>query len=429
MGDEGKVRRRFQGIFSAGAVIFSLVLLTVGGIHAASDPIIAVDPKVIGAAPTESFSVDVTIADVADLYAWQFNLTFNPSVLEAVVVEEGSFMKQFRTTLMATPNIDNTAGWVFVGVAFLDWEDVGASGSGVLATVSFKAVTAGMSSLHFSSETGLRTYDGENILSMACVTTDGVFGYPRDLAVTGLVVSSSSVPAGESVSLDATVVNNGVVDEVFNVTFYRNSTAVGMRTDLALDSGASTSVVFVWDTTGVAAGSYVMKAEVSVASGESDTANNVFEDGTVAIQLVHDVAITGVTVSPSSVQSGGQVTINVTVLNKGSATESFGVQVSYDSTAIGTKQVSGLAPGASETLTFTWETKDVPAGTYELAAATSTISGETSTDDNVYSDVALEITSPPFTLPIEGLAVIAVVVIVVLASGIFLYMRRKSKKS
>lgn len=171
-----------------------------------------------------------------------------------------------------------------------------------------------------------------------------------------------------------------------------------------------------------------MRAEVSVVSGENDTANNVFEDGTLTIQLVHDVAITGVTVSPSSVQSGDMVSINVTVLNKGSATESFSVEVSYDSTVVGNKQVASLAPGASETLTFTWKTENVAAGTYVLTAATSTISGETRTDDNVYTNVALEI-SASFMLPIEWIAVIAVVVVVVLAFGIFLYMRRRSKKS
>jgi len=149
----------------------------------------------------------------------------------------------------------------------------------------------------------------------------------------------------------------------------------------------------------------------------------------VTVQLVHDVAITGMAVLPSSVSSGGLVSINVTVLNKGSAAESFTVAVSYNGTVIETKELADLAPGASEILTFTWETKDVAPGSYVLTAATSTISGETSTEDNVYSDVALQVTSASFMLPIEWLVVIAVVIIVVLASVIYLYMRRRSKKT
>ena len=422
------MRRELQGISPIAIFIFSFVLLAIGEIHAASGPVVMVDPRVSGAAPTESFSVNIMVVDVTDLYAWQFNLTFNPSMLEAVDVVEGPFLKQLRTTFMGPPNINATAGWVYAAAAFFDWEEAGASGSGVLATANIRVKTAGMTALHLSSETALVGYDGTLPVPMTYEAVDGVFGYPRDLAVIGLVASSSSVPAGELVTLDATVRNKGIVDEVFNVTVYRNSTAIDTRTDLSLGSEASTSVVFVWNTTGVVAGSYVMRAEVSVVSGENDTANNVFEDGIVTVQLVHDVAITGVTVSPSSVQSGDIVSINVTVLNKGSATESFSVAVSYDGTAIDSKEVTDLAPGAVETLTFTWKTENVAAGTYVLTATTSTISGETSTDDNVYSNVALEITSASFTLPIEWLAVIAVVVVVVLAFGIFLYMRRRSKK-
>jgi len=423
------LRRELQGISTIGMVILSFALLAIGDIHAAPGPSVIVDPRVSGAAPTESFSVNIMVANVTNLYAWQFNLTFNPTILEAVDVVEGPFLKQLRTAIMPPPNINNTAGWVYAAAAFFNWEEAGASGSGVLAVAIFRVKTAGMTSLHISSETALLTFDGNLPVDMTYEPVDGVFGYPRDLAVIELAASSSSVPAGEPVSLNATIRNKGIVDETFNITVYRNSTVIDTRTDLTLDSEASTSVIFVWNTTGVAAGGYIMKAEVSVVSGENDTVNNVFEDGIVTIQLVHDVAITGVTVFPSSVSSGGVVSINVTVFNKGSATESFSVAVAYDSIVIGTKELVDLAPGASEILTFTWETKDVAPGSYILTAAASTIPGETSTEDNVYSNVALQITSASFMLPIEWLAIIVIVIIVVLASGIVLYMKRKSRKT
>lgn len=409
-------------------IVISFALLATDDIRAVSDPLLMINPRVSGAAPTESFSVNIMVADVVELYAWQFNLTFNPAILEAVGVVEGPFLKQLRNTIMPAPNINNTGGWVYAADAFFDWEQAGASGDGVLASANFRVKAAGIASIHISRETALLGYDGSLPVEIAYEAVDGVFGYPRDLAVTGLVASSSSVRAGELVSLNATVRNKGVVDEIFNVTFYRNSTAIGTRTDLTLSSEASASVIFVWNTTGVAAGSYFMKAEVGAVSGENDTANNVREDGIVTIQLVHDVAITRVAVLPSSVSSGGVVSINVTVLNKGSATESFSVTVSYNSTVIETKELADLAPGASGLLTFAWETKDVAPGSYILTAATSTIPGETSTQDNVYSDVALQVTSASFMLPIEWLAVIAVAIIVVLAGGIFLYMKRRSKK-
>jgi len=422
------MRREFRIAFSICSVLVSFLMLTIGGVQAASTAKISVDPKVNGAAPTESFLTSIVIANVTDMYAWQFNLTFNPSVLEAVDVVEGPFLQQFGTTMMATPNINNTAGYVFAGCLFLDWEQPGASGSGVLATVSFQVETAGMSLLHFSGETGPRTKREDGMPTpMPRELVDGVFGYPRDLAVTGLVASSSSVLPGESVSLNATIKNKGVVDEICNVTFYRYSTSLGTKTDLAVDSEDSAWVVFAWDTTGVAAGSYTIRAEVSVVSGENDTENNAFSGGTLTIELLHDIAITDLRVSPASVPSGGQVSINVTAFNKGSSIETFSITVTCGNTAIGTKEVAVLAPGNYETLTFIWETKGMASGSYLLTATTSSVLGETNTEDNVFSNVGLEITNPPFMLPMELLAALVAAVVLV-AVGILLFMRRRSKK-
>ena len=422
------MKRNPKVAFLVCIVMVAFLSLIVGGIHAASTARITLDPIVNGAKPTESFSVNVTVADVADLYAWQLNLTFNPVILESLEILEGPFLQQFGTTMMSAVTLNNTAGYAFTVCALLDLEAPGATGSGVLATVNFRVKAAGMSPLHFSGETGLRTIEAGLPKPLPKELVDGVFGYPRDLAVTGLVSSSSSVVPGESVSLNATVENKGIVDEVCSVTFYRDSTAVGTKTGISVSSGASAWVVFAWNTTGVPAGSYTLKAGADVVSGENDTENNVFSDGTLVVELVHDVAVTGLTVSPASIPSGGEVSINVAVFNKGSATESFSVSVSYSSTVIGTKEVSALAPGDSETLTFTWETGGVASGDYLLTATASTITGEMNTEDNVFSDVSLQITNPPFMLPLEWIIAIIAVVIVLIV-GLFLFMRRRPKKT
>jgi len=285
VGVELKMDRRFLGVLSICVLFVSLVFVTIGGIRAQSTPVIMLNPKVVGGAPGGSFSVNIPITNVTDLYAWQFNLTFSPAVLEAVSVVEGSFLKQAGTTMMPSTYVNNTAGWVFAGSALLNWEEGGASGNGVLAVVNFNVKIAGTSSLAFSvNDTWLRSYDGEVPVPMTYEALEGVFAYPRDLAVTGLVSSSASVSAGESVSLTATVLNKGIVDDVFNVTLYRNSTVIETKADVAVDSEDSTSVVFAWDTSGVPAGKYVMKAEVSPVSGENDTANNMFLGGTVIVE-------------------------------------------------------------------------------------------------------------------------------------------------
>ncbi len=280
------MRRRFVGVLSILVLFMSLVFVTIGGIRAQSMPVVMLSPKVCGGSPGGSFSVNVPIANVTSLYAWQFNLTFNPAVLEAVNVVEGPFLKQAGTTMMPSTYVNNTAGWVFAGSALLNWEEGGASGNGVLATVNFNVKIAGTCALGFSViDTWLRGYDGEAPVPMEFEVLGGVFAYPRDLAVTGLVASVASVSAGESVSVTVTVLNKGIVDDIFNVTLYRNSTAIETKADVAVDSEDSASVVFSWDTSGVDAGRYVMKAEAGPVSGENDTTNNVFLGEIVTVEV------------------------------------------------------------------------------------------------------------------------------------------------
>src|SRR5204862_262992 len=71
---------------------------------------------------------------------------------------------------------------------------------------------------------------------------------------------------------------------------------------------------------------------------------------------VSDVALTG-TIAPAAVAQGGSATINVTVANLGTTTETFGVTLAdgTDGGTIGSQTVS-LGPGANTSLSFSWGT-------------------------------------------------------------------------
>jgi hypothetical protein len=103
--------------------------------------------------------------------------------------------------------------------------------------------------------------------------------------------------------------------------------------------------------------------------------------------IPRDVAVTEVAVSNTAVYVGEIVNITVTVHNYGAVAESFNVTVFCNSTIIDVRNVSNLAVGTSETLTFSWDTSKVqPCRNYTIKAEASVVPDETNTLNNVYVD-------------------------------------------
>ena len=103
----------------------------------------------------------------------------------------------------------------------------------------------------------------------------------------------------------------------------------------------------------------------------------------------HDIAVTSVTPSPTSVRLGELVNITVIVENRGTENETFDVTVYYDTTNIETRTSIILEAGLNTSLTFTWNTTDVreeiyatdeKGKTYIINATASTVAGETLED-------------------------------------------------
>lgn len=133
-----------------------------------------------------TFNLNITITDVIDLYGWEFNMTFNATVLNVIDVIEGPFLLDFAYsvgvgTWLVGPTIDNTNGWVLMGDSLFPFPDPpdGADGSGVLATIVFSVQMKGKSDLHFAS-TKLNSWDSVSGLLVAIPHTakDGFFQEP-----------------------------------------------------------------------------------------------------------------------------------------------------------------------------------------------------------------------------------------------------------
>lgn len=274
-------------------ISLAILPLGIGMVNAPSQAFLEVDPRISVVAPGEAFSIDITVTNVTDLYAFQINMTFDPAVLNCTNVDEGPFLGTAGSTWWQDVTINNYDGWVFFGDSLFPAPPDGATGSGDLAMVTFNVVAEGESSMSFvSSSTKLRTLDEEGVtVPIDHTTVDGTFIYPleRDVAVTDVSPSSSSVTAGETVLLDVTVENKGNATETFDVTVSYDSTLIGAQTVTALAPEGSTALSFSWDTTGVAEGNYTIRAVVDPLSGETEISDNT-----------HSVVIT-VTAPPSTI--------------------------------------------------------------------------------------------------------------------------------
>ncbi|NRR32384.1 hypothetical protein HSX11_19630 [Oxalobacteraceae bacterium] len=114
-------------------------LLAAWSLQAGAFPFLRIEPTSSLVLPGQSFSADVTIRDVGDLFAYQFDLVFNPALLQATAVDEGSFLLRGGPTIFFPGTIDNRSGRVSFTLASLTDDLAGVSGSGDLFRVSFQA--------------------------------------------------------------------------------------------------------------------------------------------------------------------------------------------------------------------------------------------------------------------------------------------------
>jgi len=130
--------------------VFAWVLLVLAP-SASALPTLQIDPISVSSTQGSFFAVNVTAIGVTDLYAFQFDLGFDPAVLQATGSSEGAFLQSGGTTFFLAGAIDNTSGLVSFIADTLIAPILGVTGTGTLASISFSALSAGTSALMLSN--------------------------------------------------------------------------------------------------------------------------------------------------------------------------------------------------------------------------------------------------------------------------------------
>jgi len=144
-------------------------------------------------------------------------------------------------------------------------------------------------------------YSSSGLFSIALTITDSdglkhstwriIYVFIRDVAVVNIVTLPTEMYVGRTLTINVTVTNEGEVSETFNVTLYYNLTAgrrIGVQQVSSLPPGGSTTLTFIWNTTGVNPHVYDLRAIAAQVLGETDTLDNVLST-TVKVKMLGDI--------------------------------------------------------------------------------------------------------------------------------------------
>jgi hypothetical protein len=134
-------------------LLLSITFITTPLSEAQQTPTLSIIPSTTHLSSTQIgsiFDVNLTINNVQGLYGWNLNLTWNPKVLNLTNIDEGSFLSDIGQTFYTwAPSLslqNRSNGFIqSVAAVMLGTEKKTASGSGILATITFEVLNSGVS--------------------------------------------------------------------------------------------------------------------------------------------------------------------------------------------------------------------------------------------------------------------------------------------
>jgi thermitase len=245
---------------------------------------------------------------LGNLYGFDIQFTWDPSILEYVSSSVTVPLEDYPGGILHKPileleNVVNQTGGIpdadprtrawFAYASMVPAEPFNnPEESNTVFYMTFRVIGLGISSLEFVSTT-LAAIHGDAILH---TSSDGlvIVSVPseiRDVAIANVTSIPTAVYAGRTVNVTVLAVNMGnFLAETFNVTVYANTTIIGTRTVYDLPPSENVTLVFAWNTTGLAPLSkFTIWAEASTVPGDINTENNRFTDGFVKIKMWADV--------------------------------------------------------------------------------------------------------------------------------------------
>ncbi|MEA1905618.1 MAG: CARDB domain-containing protein [Euryarchaeota archaeon] len=261
------------------ALIIMVCVLQVATVASAAPPSMSADSADVSIGDT--FEIDITVDPQGNSVSGaQYDLTFDPAILQVVKQTKGNFLSQDgASTIEATNKFNNTIGKIEYDEGRI--ADDGVTVAGVLATITFEAVSAGSTDLELSN---MMVSDPDAILISVVVLNDGkvnVTGESQeepDLTIT----AKSETLDDSTLEVTYTVKNTGGESAGASTTgIYAGSTQIATDSVEALAAGANYTSTVIIDPFDCPYGTTVtvkVCADDGNAVDEGDEANNCREN-------------------------------------------------------------------------------------------------------------------------------------------------------
>ena len=235
-----------------------------------------------------------------------------------------------------------------------------------------------------------------------------------DLSVGLPTVNDNSPETGGAFTLSATVSNDGDgaaaattlrYYQSTDATISSSDTSVGTDAVSGLAVSGTISAESISLTAPLTPGTYYYGACVDSVAGELDTTNNCSSSVAVTVaepQTSPDLSVGLPTVNDNSPETGGAFTLSATVSNDGDGAaaattlryyRSADATITTSDTSVGTDAVSGLTASGSSAESISL-TAPATAGTYYYGACVDSVAGESNTNNNCSSSVAVTVAEP-----------------------------------
>jgi hypothetical protein len=180
-------------------------------VKAASETTVEVEPNATTAQVGQSFTVNVTLTNVENLYGVQVTLYWNASILKAVNADvrlgveshsDGVLHQVTGSPVDIVENEINQAEGEYTLVGVSESPAPSFNGSGNIVRITFNVISAGSCSLDLAAELSSRPPLGSVSQSIAHATIDGFFSFP----FIGISASPGNATLGENINISGYIV-------------------------------------------------------------------------------------------------------------------------------------------------------------------------------------------------------------------------------